>query len=128
MFPVYVINLDRRPDRLAAITAALDRLGMPFERVPATDANDLPSRDLPPTMDMGAVACALSHSEAIRRFLGTPREVALILEDDVELATDVPMLCESVDWWPHGTSCVKLNDPGHRKSVQGWRCGRTPIG
>ena len=35
--PVYVINLDRRPDRLEAITADLDRAGLAFERIKAID-------------------------------------------------------------------------------------------
>ncbi len=37
VLPIYVINLDRRPDRLAAIAADLDRLGLPFERIKAVD-------------------------------------------------------------------------------------------
>ena len=34
----WVINLDRAPDRLARIRGQLERLGLPFERLPAVDA------------------------------------------------------------------------------------------
>lgn len=33
VLPVYVINLDRRPDRLDVISRHLECLGLPFERV-----------------------------------------------------------------------------------------------
>jgi glycosyl transferase, family 25 len=39
---VYVINLDRRPDRLAEISQRLDALGLTFTRVPAVDGLTLP--------------------------------------------------------------------------------------
>ncbi len=34
---VFVINLDRCPDRLARVKARLDALGVPFERVAGVD-------------------------------------------------------------------------------------------
>jgi len=38
---IYVINLDRATERLAAMGALLGRLGMPFERISAFDAKNL---------------------------------------------------------------------------------------
>lgn len=35
--PIYVINLDRRPDRLAGISEQLATLGLEFERIAALD-------------------------------------------------------------------------------------------
>ena len=64
--PVYVINLDRRPDRLGTISVDLHRLGLSFERVPAVDARLLPPEDKAdpnPLMRAGSKACMLSHSE-----------------------------------------------------------------
>jgi glycosyl transferase family 25 len=37
----WVINLDRAPDRLERISMQLQRLGLPFTRLPAVDARAL---------------------------------------------------------------------------------------
>jgi GT2 family glycosyltransferase/GR25 family glycosyltransferase involved in LPS biosynthesis len=42
---VYVLNLDRRPDRLATVSAHLKRLGIPFERYAAVDGRAKPHID-----------------------------------------------------------------------------------
>ena len=99
--PVYVINLDRRPDRLDTISGDLHRLGLSFERVPAVDARLLPPEDKAdrnPLMRAGSKACMLSHSEALRRFLASDRRAAMILEDDAELASDLPAVCGPTGW------------------------------
>ncbi len=126
--PVYVINLDRRPDRLASIAANLKGVGLPFERVPATDAQSLPAVGKNSLMTRGSRACLLSHAEALRRFLDTSHPAAALLEDDAEVAADLPAHCASIDWWPAGTALVKLDTPNKLKNLQGWQCGRTPSG
>ena len=129
--PVFVINLDRRPDRLDTISGDLHRLGLPFERVPAVDARLLPPEDRAdrnPLMRAGSKACMLSHSEALRRFLASESSAAMILEDDAELASDLPAVCQSTGWWPEGTGLIKLERPNSNKSLQGPRCGQTPSG
>lgn len=88
-----VINLDRSPDRLAAIGAALGTFGIVFARVPAVDgrALRLPMPGIDPDLYRashgrevlpGEVGCALSHLRALRTFLATPHRHAVILEDD----------------------------------------------
>lgn len=42
---VYVLNLDRRPDRLAAVTRQMDQLGIAFERFTAVDGKSKPHLD-----------------------------------------------------------------------------------
>lgn len=131
MLPVYVINLDRRPDRMATMAAQLDLLGLPFERIPAVDASTLPDGEAvhkPPYMDLGARACLLSHGRALWRFKATDQPAALILEDDVELARDLPQLCESVEWWIDKTPLVKLDVARHRSKFMGPVVGKTPGG
>ena len=117
---VFVINLDRRPDRWAAMSAQLDRLGISAERIPAVDARLLAAQegrgqgtnDDPPgyNLSLGEVACAWSHRKALRAFLDTGEHAALILEDDVELAPDTPSLLESAEWWPPDAHAVRLED------------------
>ena len=39
-YRILVINLDRSPERLAAISAQLEKLDVPFERVVALDGKE----------------------------------------------------------------------------------------
>lgn len=124
MLPIYVINLDRRPDRLRWITANLDRLGLKAYRIPAIDARTVTDEELNVRVrlggflggiefDRGAAACVLSHVRALDTFFSTSdAQAALILEDDAELADDLPMFLESTDWWPADISLVR---------IEGWR-------
>ena len=118
--PVFVINLDRRPDRWAAMSAQMDRLGIEATRIPAVDARLLAAQEeweqgtngnpQGCNLNLGEVACAYSHRKALRAFLDTDRQAALILEDDVELAPDTPSLLEAVDWWPPDAHIIRLEN------------------
>jgi glycosyl transferase family 25 len=111
----WVINLDRAPERLARISAQLQRLGLPWERLQAVDA-----RALTPAQQAqldgvgyrrrhgmepipGELGCYLSHVEAMRRFLASEASFALILEDDVLLRDSLPAvlrgLTDHADRW-----------------------------
>ena len=127
MLPVFVINLDRRPDRWAAMSAQLDRLGIQATRIAAVDARLLAAQEnweqsangnAPEWhVDPGAVACAYSHRKALRAFLDSGAQAALILEDDVELADDTPALLEAVDWWPPAARVIRLETPVVRATL-----------
>ncbi len=136
--PVFVINLDRRPDRWAAMSAQMDRLGIEAVRIPAVDARLLAAQEEwerdtngnPPgrTVDLGAVACAYSHRKALRAFLDTGEQAALILEDDAELAPDTPSLLEAVDWWPADARMITLEASGRQTSLLYASVAETPSG
>ena len=126
MLPVYVINLDRRPDRWATISENLARLDLAAERITAVDARALPPQSA--KIDLGAVACARSHAIAMTRLLDSSAPASLILEDDVEVATDTPALLESTDWWPPGAKVVRLEVQGKHPQQLWRRGGQTPTG
>ncbi|MCY3672320.1 MAG: glycosyltransferase family 25 protein, partial [Alphaproteobacteria bacterium] len=137
--PVFVINPDSRPDRWAAMSAQLDRLGISAERIPAVDARLLAAQEeweqrtngnAPEwhVDDLGAVACALGHCRAWGALLASRHPAALVLEDDAELASDLPALLESSDWWPAGARLVRLETDRETVRLLGPERGRTPSG
>ena len=144
MLPVFVINLDRRPDRWVAMSKQLARLGIEGQRIPAVDARLLAAQEERQKnlgkrpfwrINLGAAAGMLSTSKAMIDLLGSNAPAALILEDDAELAPDTPRLLDSVDWWPAGTHIVRLEShvqtsAGLYKSSPLWgsSTGRTPSG
>lgn len=107
----WVINLDRAPDRLARISAQLQRLQLPYTRLPAVDARALTpeqrsqldeaaySRKHGMTPVPGELGCYLSHIEVMRRFLAADpvhAEFALVLEDDVLLHDSLPAVLQGL--------------------------------
>ena len=126
--PVYVINLDRRQDRLATITRDLDRLGLSFERVAATDARCIEYNG---PLTRGEAACAMSHCAALRMFLDTDHDAAIIMEDDITMSSDIKALLTGTDWWPQQACLFKLDIPGEkrrRRRICGRPVGKTPTG
>ena len=96
---IFLINLERNPDRLAFMRRQLDERGLAFERIPAVDGKTLAAADLKrgfspirsfvaskKRMSEGEIGCALSHVAACRRIVAENLPCALILEDDVVLA------------------------------------------
>lgn len=98
----WVINLDRAPERLARVAAQLQRVGLPFERLPAVDARQLiPAqraaldeagfhRRHGMTPLPGELGCYLSHVAAMHQLLRSDAEFALVLEDDVLVTERLP--------------------------------------
>jgi glycosyl transferase, family 25 len=109
---VFVINLDRRMDRLESISKTLGGLGIEFERIPAIDGDSIKLEDhvhrwlswiyegcsspLP-----SVVGCFLSHRKAWQKICDENLDQALILEDDVRFVN-----------WNHEILKVKIEDYG----------------
>lgn len=95
---VYFINLDRRQDRLNALTTELKRVGLYdiSERFPAIDGNTLNSDTLDRwTTDIchyfcnpSLIGCAMSHMSIWKRFYESSDNTILILEDDAIFTVD----------------------------------------
>lgn len=95
----YLINLDRAPARLAKLDARLRAIGLPYQRIAAVDGkmlqfphpdfSDLAYRLLHGRRRAPAeVGCYFSHIEALREFLNSDADHALILEDDIAFEPD----------------------------------------
>jgi glycosyl transferase, family 25 len=117
----WVINLDRAPERLAQVRGQLQRLDMPFTRLPAVDARAItPAQrallDEPAfhrrhgmTPLPGELGCYLSHVEVLRRFLASSAEAALVLEDDVKLHDTLPAVLAALMRCRERWDVVKLS-------------------
>lgn len=118
---IYLINLARRPDRLAAMASQAETLGLRLTRQDARDARD---------MDMGTIdqwfqpggplgeiprgdkCCSLSHRDAWRRLVDGGANYAAVLEDDVLLKDGARFVLSGADWIPKGIDLVKLEHYG----------------
>jgi glycosyl transferase family 25 len=100
----------------------LGRLDLPFEFFSAIDGSELPPARLKHVyspnrtfMRMGRylhpneIGCALSHTEVWAQMVREETAELLVLEDDVELAEDVPMLLATrYKWIPANARIVYL--------------------
>ena len=105
---VYLINLDRSADRLAAMERSfVDR--QRFVRVPATDGRAVSHlsdlgydrkqnrRDYGRLMTPGEIGCYHSHLSAAKAFLETDEQYCVVLEDDAKVDHRLFELIETLD-------------------------------
>ena len=84
---IQVINLKRRPDRLARISAELEKAGLNFEVQVAVDGK-LETHEpkfITEFLSKGAIGCWKSHVNSMQRIVGAKAPFGLILEDDAVL-------------------------------------------
>jgi glycosyl transferase family 25 len=113
---VFLINLDRRRDRLGAMKSQLDRLGIAFERFSAVDAQTMDPEALSApfaasgplgALSPGDKGCTYSHLHIWRKIAEGPDEYATVLEDDIHLSESAPEFLSSHEWIPKGIGLVK---------------------
>lgn len=137
--PVYVINLDRRPDRLGFMGGQLRSLGLDWERIPARDALSIDDTELDAEiapsghrigMGRGSQCCALTNFDIYRHIAAKAIPAALILQDDVELSPRIRPFLLSLDWLPHGINVVQFEKYGRLSSrrLVGPSLGTMPTG
>lgn len=98
---ILAINLDRSADRWQILAARAIELGLSISRVSAVDGKLTPETLREATDDAafrrhtgrlmlaGEYGCYRSHIKALNAFLTTKDDIALIIEDDVELSADL---------------------------------------
>ena len=113
----YVINLDRRPDRLEHFQAMAAARGFDFIRIAAVDGNDpefvaraatAPSRITKMPVGPYGIACFESHRKVWRTIFESGDPHGLVLEDDVVLAEDFGRLWTDDAWIPADADFVRL--------------------
>ena len=95
----YLINMDKATERLRIVMPNIKKLGFPVERIAAVDGKtlgenlDFVDRETYKNYfkmypEIGTIGCSLSHEKALRAFLKSDNEFALIFEDDIEFDAD----------------------------------------
>ncbi len=105
-FATFLINLDRATERLQRMDGILQRLGIPYSRLPAV-LGDLLEEPIANFDELGfrirtgkhrnkrEIGCYFSHLKVMEAFLATDHQHALVLEDDAELPDHFVSLLES---------------------------------
>jgi len=119
-----MINLDRRPDRLAHMTALAGRHGFAFVRLAAVDGQDpevaaaaaampAPAAGDGARMSTGAYGCFASHRRFWQLLLDSGAPQAMVMEDDLDLAEGIGRYLAE-DWVPPGADIIRLETFGTR--------------
>lgn len=82
--PKFVVNLERRPDRLISIRNEMEYIGWEYEYFKAVDTNT-------------HVGCSLSHIEILKMAKDRNYEMVLIIEDDCSVMPYAKSLLEKIE-------------------------------
>ncbi len=138
----YLINLDGSDERLSAISAALQKHGIAFERVPAVDGRQFDVQALDCYQEQealsymgrqlvgGEIGCYLSHLECAKRFLASDSDALVVIEDDMQVDINfLPIIENALRWLaqqhPHwevinyGNQKMKIATPLHSVKEEG---------
>ena len=110
-FPVFLINLDDSPGRLATAQDHLASHGVSAVRIPGYNGRTLDPTTVPEydgaatlrymgrALNGGEIGCYFSHVRALRAFLDSEAEYGLVLEDDMLPKADAFALTQAlIDW------------------------------
>lgn len=108
---IYLINLDRREDRLQATLENLDKMGISFIRVSAVDGMLL-SKDMPHwtyNLTPGEIGCYLSHKNCLELIAASDAEYGIVLEDDLDFSSKFSKYVINEKWIPKDADIIKLD-------------------
>lgn len=124
--PVFLINLDRSPDRLAFMQEQARRIGLAFERVRAVNGSAVPDflrEQFAASGDIladGEIGCYASHLVLSDRIVREGWPCALVLEDDVELMPELVEMAEAAARSaPQGWDYIHLSSVESKRALLG---------
>lgn len=119
--PIYLINLDENPERLAECHAELTKHGLTYERVPGVLGKELSTQEIAKyydevmneklhyrTLSKGEVGCYLSHRECWKKIANSKAPYGIVLEDDINITGDVERAMELVQQANFDWDLIKL--------------------
>lgn len=113
---LFLINLDRQPERLRRMSRIFEELDLAFSRVSAVDGAQLSEDEIrrlssdaaERPLRAGETACFLSHRESWRRVVEETLPCAAIFEDDLHLGADAAFFLGSSAWVPDEADVIKI--------------------
>ncbi|HEV2695504.1 MAG TPA: glycosyltransferase family 25 protein [Verrucomicrobiae bacterium] len=124
---IFVINLDRKPERWQRMAGLLE--GLPFTRIAAVDGKNIdgPEKKGRPypgkILSRYQIGCILSHRAAYESFLKSADRYCCVLEDDVYLSPDFSKFINDDKWIPSGCDLVKIETTRQQVRFIGRRIG-----
>jgi glycosyl transferase family 25 len=120
---LYLINLERSPDRLEWILGRLEQLAICPIRVPAVDGKQLSKEELAkwecfrhPMFGMGPgeFACFLSHRKVWELIARGSDAWGFVAEDDIHISENLPKFLHGETWLPTDAEIVKAETVNQR--------------
>lgn len=118
-FPIFIINLDRKPERYSYVTNQLDSLGLSnYQKISGVDGfqserNELVAYGLQYefTERRGLAGCAASHIKVWQHIVDKKLDWCLVLEDDAHFHPDFVTLFPQ--YWNKVPKNAKIVFPGY---------------
>lgn len=112
---IFVINLDRSPERLRHMETTLADHGLAFTRVAGVDGAQLESQTYEELahrgvrkLSRGEIGCFLSHRACWSRIAEGEAAYGVVFEDDVVLGREAALVLGTEDWVPKSADVIKL--------------------
>ena len=124
MIKCFVINLDRRKDRLEKISSHLHKNNFRFERFSAIDAENENLSELSKNISQygpmgkiskGDLACFQSHYRLWKHIAENENYPILILEDDSYISKTGFKLLKNIEWIPSDSNIIKCERFGNSR-------------
>src|SRR5215831_16767508 len=118
--PIWVINLERSPERKRFMTQQLEALGVRFEFIAAIDGTRLTESDRARyskalalqiagrVLAENEIACALTHAMLYHRIVEQNIKQVLILEDDIYVSNAMMAIISRSALFPHDWDVVNF--------------------
>lgn len=120
--PIYIINLDRCPDRREKMSRRLDELGLAYKFFAGVDGALLSEKQIAEVykpmaaferlgreLHPNEMACSWSHIKIYEMMIAEGIEEMVILEDDIDLHDGFPLVLASRrDWLPQDWRLVNF--------------------
>lgn len=118
MLPIFYINMASRTDRRDHVERQLATLGLTAVRIEAVTPAEF---QLPPgsPLSSGELGCSRSHQKIWRLMVEQNIAAALILEDDVLLADEIPALLADPTLLSGGVEAIQLETRGYTRALVG---------
>ena len=124
-FHVFIINLDRKPERYKYVTNQLDSMGITeYTRISGTDGfkadrKDIEAAGVSPVLynkGKGVAGCAASHVRVWKHIADNDLDWCLILEDDAHFHPDFKKLFSK--YWNQVPSNAMMIYPGYCSAIE----------